>query len=195
MSQPVDEVLEAGRDAIRRHAWREAFDLLSAADASAGLSPGDLENLGQAAWWTGRLGECISARERAYAAYVESANHPQAALVAIALAKDYYGRRDSSVGTAWLNRAGRLLEGVPECIEHGYLIRTRGVVAFEGLHDFDAAFTHAQRALDIGTRFADRDLMAIGLHDQGRILVAKGQVAEGMALMDEATVAAVAGEL
>src|SRR3989304_354194 len=118
MSQPVDEVLEAGRDAIRRHAWREAFDLLSAAGASAGFSPGDLENLGQAAWWTGRLGECISARERAYAAYVESANHPQAALVAIALAKDYYGRRDSSVGTAWLNRAGRLLEGVPECIEH-----------------------------------------------------------------------------
>lgn len=195
MSPPVDEVLQAGREAIKRRAWREAFDLLTAADASAGLSPADLENLAQAAWWTGRLGECISARERAYVAYVESANHPQAALVAIALAKDYYGRRDSSVGTAWLNRAGRLLEGVPECIEHGYLIRTRGVVAFEGLHDFDAALTHAQRALDIGTRFADRDLMAIGLHDQGRILVAKGQVAEGMALMDEATVAAVAGEL
>jgi len=195
MSRPVDEVLGAGREAIRRHAWREAFDLLSAADASAGLSPEDLESLAQAAWWIGRLRECIAARERAYAGYVASADHPRAALVATALAKDYYGRRESSVGTAWLNRAGRLLEGVPECVEHGYLVRTRCVVAFEGLHDFDAALALAQQTSDIGTRYGDRDLIALGLHDKGRILVAKGQVAEGMALMDEATVAAVAGEL
>ncbi|MDR7517958.1 MAG: helix-turn-helix transcriptional regulator [Armatimonadota bacterium] len=53
----------------------------------------------------------------------------------------------------------------------------------------------AQRAYDIGARFRDRDLMALALHDQGRIHVARGQVNEGMALMDEATVATVSGEL
>src|SRR3989442_4519788 len=47
----------------------------------------------------------------------------------------------------------------------------------------------------MATRLGNRDLMALGLHDQGRILVAMGRVDEGMALMDEATVAALAGEL
>jgi class 3 adenylate cyclase len=47
----------------------------------------------------------------------------------------------------------------------------------------------------MATRVQDRDLMALTLHDQGRALVAAGQVAQGMALMDEATVAAVGGEL
>ena len=37
--------------------------------------------------------------------------------------------------------------------------------------------------------------MAIALHDQGRIMVSLGDVAAGHALMDEATVAAVSGEL
>src|SRR2546430_4744213 len=47
----------------------------------------------------------------------------------------------------------------------------------------------------MATRLGNRDLMALGLHDQGRILVAMGRVDEGMALIDEATVAALAGEL
>src|SRR3989442_14170568 len=44
-------------------------------------------------------------------------------------------------------------------------------------------------------RLGNRDLMALGLHDQGRVIAAMGRVDEGMALMDEATVAALAGEL
>jgi tetratricopeptide (TPR) repeat protein len=96
---------------------------------------------------------------------------------------------------AWLKRADRLLQQEPESIEHGYLMRINAVVAFEGQKDFEKALAIAQQAYDIGARFRDRDLMALALHDQGRILVAKGQVAEGMALIDEATVAAVSGEL
>jgi len=49
--------------------------------------------------------------------------------------------------------------------------------------------------VDIGTRFGDRDLMALGLQDEGRARVARGQVSEGMALLDEAAVAALSGEL
>jgi class 3 adenylate cyclase len=37
--------------------------------------------------------------------------------------------------------------------------------------------------------------MALGLQDQGRALVARGQVSEGMKLLDEAAVAALSGEL
>ncbi len=195
MAGDANSTLQAGRDAIQRHAWKAAFDLLSAEDAAKGLSPDDLELLAQAAWWIGRLGACIAARERAYAAFVEASARGPAALVALELVRNHFAKGDSSVGTAWLHRAERLLEGEPESVEHGYLARMRAVIAFEGQRDFETAISHAKRALDIATRFHDRDLMAIALHDQGRILVAKGQVTEGNALIDEATVAAVSGEL
>ncbi len=180
---------------MRRHAWREAYDLLDAADAAAPLSPEDLEALAGAAWWTGRLDSCIAARERAFAGYMGAENRRRAAIVAMAVAKDYYAKRSSSIGTAWVTRAERLLADEPGCVEQGYLERLLSVIAFEGRGDFDAALTHGQRALEIGTQFGDRELQALALHDQGRALVAKGEVAEGMAMIDEATVAAVSGEL
>lgn len=109
MSRSSDiEPLEAGRDAITRRAWQEAFDLLTQADMSGLLEPHDLESLGEAAWWTGRLEDCIDARQRAYSAYIQSGNNRGAAMVALTVAKDYYAMR-ASVGTSWLNRAERLL--------------------------------------------------------------------------------------
>ena len=191
----ADSSLEAGRDAIRRHDWGEAYDLFTASDAAGGLTPADLELLADAAWWTGRLNACIAARERAYTSYVQSGNNPRAAMVASELTRNHFAKGEAPIGVAWLNRAERLLQQEPESIVHGYLTRMRGVVAFEGRRDFGTALALAQQALDIGTRFVDRDLMAVALHDQGRVLVAKGQVADGMALIDEATVAAVSGEL
>jgi len=61
--------------------------------------------------------------------------------------------------------------------------------------DHEGALASARDALDIGTRFGDRDLMAFGLLIEGKTRVAMGQVKEGLALLDEATVAAVSGEL
>jgi class 3 adenylate cyclase len=195
MSHVAAEPLEAGREALRRHAWREGYELLESADATASLSAEDLEGLAAAAWWTGRLEACISARERAFAGYTAADDRPRAAIVAMALAKDYYAKQSSSIGTAWVTRAERLLADVPECVERGYLERLLSVIAFEGRGDFESALAHAQRALDIGRQFDDRELQSLALHDQGRVLVAKGEVAEGMAMIDEATVAAVSGEL
>jgi class 3 adenylate cyclase len=187
--------LEAGRKAVERHAWSEGYELLKESDTAGAISPEDLERLAGAAWWMGQLDDCISARERAFAAYMEAGDPRRAAMVAIMLAKDQYFKGASSIGTGWVNRAERLLADVSECVEQGYLERLKGVIAHEGAGDYENALEHGRRALDLATRFADRDLQAIALHDQGRALVALGQVDEGMALMDEATVAAVSGEL
>ncbi|HEV3407282.1 MAG TPA: adenylate/guanylate cyclase domain-containing protein [Gaiellaceae bacterium] len=196
MAQVLDDPLAAGRDAVRRYAWHEAFEQLTAADsADGGLGPEDLESLAASAWWTGRLDACIAARERAYAGHLETGNPRAAAMVAMALAKDYYAKRAAAIGSAWVSRADRLLRDEPESVERGWLERLHGVIALEGMGDFDKAFTHAERVYEIATTFGDRELQAIGLHDQGRALVGKGRVDEGMALIDEATVAAVSGEL
>jgi len=195
MSTARSPTLEAGRGAISRHAWKEGFDFLSDADRAEPLLPDDLERLAEAAWWTGRLAACIEARERAHRGYLETGNHRRAGYQAIELARDYFSKREGAVARGWLNRAERLLAPEPECVETAWFARTQAVIAFEGQHDPDSALVLARRALDIATRLADRDLMALGLHDQGRILAALGRVDEGVALMDEATVAALAGEL
>jgi hypothetical protein len=45
MSQVLDEPLEAGREAARKHAWRDAYDLLQKADAEGLLGAEELEHL------------------------------------------------------------------------------------------------------------------------------------------------------
>jgi class 3 adenylate cyclase len=192
----TSEHLQAGREAAQRFAWREVVESLGQAVAS-GEAPTaqDLEVLGEAAWWTGSLEDSISARERAYSAYLSSGEKRRGALVALALAKDYFAKGSGAVGKAWMQRAERLLQEVDECVEHGWMARMRSVFALEGLNDSATALNEAERAYAIAERFGDRELLAISLHDQGRVLVDMGRVDEGWALMDEATVGAVSGEL
>ena len=52
-----------------------------------------------------------------------------------------------------------------------------------------------ERVLEIARRVGDTDLEALAIQDRGRILVGLGQVAEGMALIDDAMTFATAGEL
>lgn len=190
----VDQTLADGREAVRRHAWREAYELLHAADQAGALEPDDLERLADAAWWNGRANDCVGAWERAYTAHLEAGRAGRAAMAAIQLAREQFGLNAAAVGNAWLNRAQRLLQDQPVGVEHGYLARVMAGRAM-GAEDFDRALELARETLEIGTKFGDRDLMALGLHDQARALIRKGQVDEGMALLDEATVAAVSGEL
>jgi class 3 adenylate cyclase len=194
MTQAVSDTLRAAREAARRHAWTEALELYEAAESEQ-LSAQDLEQLAEAAWWLGRGDLCIAARERAHAAYLAEGDRRRAGVVALGLAEDHFHRLAGTVGSGWLNSAERLLEEELGSVEHGYLVRTQAVIAFEGRSDYPAALELARQACRIGAETGNRDLQALGLHDQGRILVAMGRVAEGMSLMDEAMVAAVGGGL
>src|ERR1700682_4367599 len=93
----LDKALDAGREAVGRHAWREGFELLTAADQGGGLVAADLEGLAEAAWWNGRVDLCISARERAFTLRLEAGGARRAALVAMDLAKDKSGRKAAGV--------------------------------------------------------------------------------------------------
>jgi len=84
--------LVAGRDALRRHAWREALEHFRAADAIEPLSAEDLERLAEAAVWIGRLDDAIATRERAHAAYLERGNPRRAGSVALELGHNHSPR-------------------------------------------------------------------------------------------------------
>jgi class 3 adenylate cyclase len=196
MGSPGTEVatLQAARDAAAAHRWGEAFDLLKKADDRGQLEPEDLDAYGAAAWWLGQLGTAIEVRERAYAAHLKAGDKRRAASAALALANDYGHRLQSSMTSGWVSRAERLLAGIAESPEHGYLARARLNRAI-GSGDLDEALRWAQSVIDIGERLGDRNLEALGLQDKGRVLVERGDVAEGLALLDEAVVAAVGGDL
>lgn len=194
MSQVLGDALQAGRDAIARHAWREAFDLLGAADRERELAPGDLDTLAEAAWWIGRMRDCIAARERAHAGYVAAADMRRAAMMSISLADHHTDVAEMPMAMAWMQRAAKELEGEGECVEQGYLLRNQAIMAFFG-GDFAGTEATAEQVITTGSRFQDRDLMAYGLCLKGGALVGQGRVEEGMALYDEATIGAVSGDL
>ncbi|MGH2737217.1 MAG: hypothetical protein ACRDHH_00250, partial [Actinomycetota bacterium] len=195
MSQrTLDDPLAAAREALERHAWREAFDLLSKADTEGGLSAADLELLGEAAWWSGEMDACIAARERAYSLHLEAGETGRAGKIALALVRDHSGRLAQAQSNTWFTRAERLLEKDPDAVEHGYLEVMRARRAHLAT-DYDRAVEVAGRAVDTGARFGDPNLQALGLMYQGMGRVGRGEVEDGLALLDEATVAAVGGEL
>jgi len=99
-----------------------------------------------------------------------------------------------SVAGGWMSRAKRLLDLEEEAAEHGYWALQRSLDALnEG--EFAEALEQARKAEELGRRFGDRDLEIRGLQRQGSALIAQGEVAEGKLLLDEASAAALAGEL
>jgi class 3 adenylate cyclase len=193
MSHVVDSV-QAARQAASRQAWREAYEAYSSSD-TAGFAPVDLETFAEAAWWTGRLDEAMSLRERSYAGYVAAGDKPAAARLALSLSWDHSGRGAFAVSQGWFANAERLLEGQPESAEHGFLALTRAVNAMYGGGDLFQALENFGRAYELGERFGDRDTQVLALVGKGRALVKTGEVEQGLALLDEATAAAVCGEL
>jgi hypothetical protein len=51
------------------------------------------------------------------------------------------------------------------------------------------------QAAQIASRFGDRDLASIACHGRGRALIRLGNIREGVALLDEAMVGLIAGEV
>jgi class 3 adenylate cyclase/Flp pilus assembly protein TadD len=187
-------LVQSGREAMSKNAWSEAYRLLKEADTAETLSADDLAALAEAAWWTGRIDDCIEARERAYNSFLKDGNPASAAMIALVLSHDYSGKLAHSISQGWFGRAERILATVSEAPAHGYLawMRTHALMA---VGDLDGALAQAEQVLELGTRFKDADLEGYGLLQKGRVLIGKGHVEEGLSLLDEATVAAVSGEL
>jgi DNA-binding CsgD family transcriptional regulator len=183
---------DRARDAARRESWAEAYEELRALDP-AGMGPRDLETLADAAWWLSRPDESVAARQRAYAGYV-AAGDERAAWCAGRLCMEHFFRGEPAVAAGWLMRAQRLLRDQPERLQHGYLAMAESTLA-RARGETGEAVAGAERATEIGLRFGDPDVAAMGIHLHGMALIDGGRVAEGMALLDEAMAAAVAGEL
>jgi ATP/maltotriose-dependent transcriptional regulator MalT len=189
------ELTAAGRarDAAARAAWAEAYELLHPCD-DAGLEPEDFEALADAAWWLCRVEESLAARHKAYQAYVAADNARRAGYSAWMLSSEYHFLGKDAVSAGWLRRAQRHLRDEPECVEQGFVTFAEAEVA-ELQGDLDGALALARRMTEIGQRCGSRDLIAMGTQTQGRLLIAKGQLADGLAMLDEVMCDVTAGAL
>jgi class 3 adenylate cyclase len=191
----ASELVDGARAAIAARDWSRALDLFREADASGTLEPMDLERLGEAAFWSGNLEECIAARERAYAALVEDGDVPGASLVALHLSFHHAGRSSMAVAFGWLETAVALLADLPECAEQGWLAWIQGIAAGEIMGEYEVALEHAERAIEIGRALGDRDVDSLGTLQKAECCIHLGRVDEGLALLDQVMARAVSGLL
>lgn len=191
----VAESLRHGHAAYARRAWADAYQYLSIADAAGSLEIEDLELLARSAYLIGREDEYVRALDRAHQACVRIGSYARAARSAFWIGLSLLLRGEGGPATGWFGRAERLVKRQKRgCVEEGYLLVSaveRSLAAGEA----QSAYAAASSAADIGERFGDPELIACARHQQGRSLVATGQVDRGLALLDEAMVAVVSGEL
>ena len=192
MTQALDDPIAAGREAIRRRSWEEAYELLSRVEGDLGAD--DVERLADAAFWSGRLDQALALRERTHKAYLDEGARLSAARIAIRLSLDHLVKLAIPLANGWLAKAERLLADEPESLEHGRAALVHALQA-EGLGELDEGLAQAERAFAIAQRFGDADLQALALVVQGSALVYKGELDRGLALFDEASTSALTGEL
>jgi DNA-binding CsgD family transcriptional regulator len=183
--------VECGEAALRRGDWTAARDAFQAA-LTAGAGPRARNGLGQALWWLDQVTEAIEQRELAYAEFRRDDDDRSAVKIALWLARTHLvtsGAR--AVSNGWLHRAERLLAGTADCAERGWyhwlLAKMAGSPA--------DAVAEARRAWKIAVSCGDRDLEACALSELGLAEVMCGDVAQGMAELDEALAAATGGEV
>jgi DNA-binding CsgD family transcriptional regulator len=187
--------LARGHDSYARQAWREAYEALTAADRSTALDPLDVEMVATSAYMLGREEECRELLERAYRGHLAAEERLAAVRCAFWISTMLALRGERGQSGGWMGRAERLLDReAGDCVERGYLLVLRGI-EHERDGDLERLGVLAGEAAAIGERFGDRDLFSMGSFMQGNALIGLGRLGEGLALLDLAMVAVLAGEV
>lgn len=189
------DLIAKGRAAYRRQQWTDACTWFSAADSRELVEAPDLEGWGTAAHLTGRDEIAAAVWQRAYQGLLAGGRSTEAARCAFWFALVLLQRGEHARGGGWLARAGSALEeSGRDCAEQGY-VRLPGALQLLGSGDPSGAHAEFVQILAIAERFEDPDLRALGRLGCGQALIAGDEVARGIALLDDAMVAATGGEL
>ncbi len=188
--------LERGRKAVGELDWADAFEALTDADRSSPLGAEDLELLGTAAFLLRQRDDCTQALQRAHQLHLDSGDNRRAVRCLFWVGFILINEGEYAQGSGWLARAGRLLGAEEEeCAEHGYLMLTEAYRKVAIVGEYAAGREIAARVSGIAQRTGDTDLLTMTLNIRGRALIREGDVPAGLALLDEAMVAVVTGEL
>ena len=189
------ESVARARDAFAGRAWSKAHELLARADVAAPLAADDLERLATSAYMLGDVDEFVRVLERAHEQHLKGGELLRAARCAFFIGVNLALQGEIGRATGWFGRAGRLVEREGrECVEQGYLLMPVALQN-EAMGNYEAVYETAAKAAAIGERFGDADLFALATHTQGLALIRQERVVDGLALLDEAMLAASEGAL
>jgi DNA-binding NarL/FixJ family response regulator len=179
---PLTGDLDQARAAFDRRAWSEAYRQLSTLDP---MQPEDRQRLATAAYMLGRDDDCAAWWERAHDGWLERGEPILAARCAGWLAIGLLVRGRIALGSGWLARCARLLdEAGTDCAERGYLLLPEAVQHIDA-GDYTSAHDVASSAVELGQRFADRELAALGRHIRARALIRLDRFADAIGVLDE----------
>ena len=189
----IEQLTQEADEALHASDWETAKRLYSEVLEQADI-PEALEGLARATFFLNEGEAALEARERAYEGYREAGRPVDAARVAIALAWDHRAARgERAVSDGWLARARRLLEDADPASEHGWLALREASFALPG--DTALARERCAEAEALGRKLGDLDLEMTAVALDGLARVSQGEIAAGMARLDEATAAATTGDM
>src|SRR5262245_55020385 len=192
-SVSLEERVLEGNAALARGAWAEARAIFEQ-ELEVRESVDAFEGLSWAAWWVEDVPTCIAARERAFRLSHREGDRRRAAMLALWVGDDHLILRgERAIANGWFQRAARILDGLDECPEHGWLDALLGYVAITDGETVTARKL-AVSGRELGRRLGVVSLEMFALAVEGLALVNEGAVADGMGRLDEATAAALAGE-
>ena len=187
--------LAQGREAYAERRWPDAVGQYTAADRDTELPAGDLEQLGTSVILAGGPGEGTDILARAHLKYLAEGNYDAAARCAAWTGLNLTMKGEPARGAGWFARARRIVEDLPEpCRFEGLLFVPVGLAALYG-GDGAAAAEAFARAGELGRQRGDADAAALGVLGLGQATIMLGRFDEGLALLDEAMVAATVGEV
>jgi DNA-binding NarL/FixJ family response regulator len=192
-STSAEQLVIRANEALDNSDWLAAKRIFTEA-LEKEETPEALEGLGTAAFFLDEVELVFDARERAYSRYREVGRVVDAARIAIALAWDYRAvRGERAVGDGWLSRARRLLDGRGPTREQGWLALREASFALP--RSPALARERCMQAEARGRELGDVDLEMTAIALDGLAQVSQGDVAAGMARLDESTTAATTGEM
>ena len=191
----TDDPLVAGHAALAGGDWAKAQERFEAVLATS-PTPEGWEGLGWAGWWLGDEELTFTARDRAFRLFREAGDRAGAARLATWIAADFREfRGDVAIGRGWLERTHRLLDGLPDSAERGWLMLTEADFALNVDRDLAATRELAATATELARRLRLADQEAVGLALDGLASVGLGELEQGMKRLDEAAAIAVGEDL
>ena len=186
------DLLHGAREAMAREDFQEAYESLLPLAREDRLDEESTRVFTGAAYLIGQYDEAIRAWERVHHAAVKRGDRMTAAEAAAEIAGFMLELELLLPSKAWTDRGEHLLAKEEESPLLAMLLLLRAT-ADMALGNLDVAIVDARRGLDIATRFGDPTAIMMGNIGVGQVLILRGEVDEGLRLLDEAVLGATSG--
>lgn len=186
--------MHQGRQALSAGEWDKAKKLLTE-EAAARESAELYEDLASACWWLNEASSVFEYRLKAYNLFLEKNDKYGASRIAGLIGLDYLDfKGEYAVANGWLRRAENLLEGLESSRELILIKIMKARLLFLFEKNIDLALKLTEESLELSKSLNNLEGEMLAEASKGFMLVNKGNISEGMQLLDEATLLALTSE-